>query len=125
MRRRFVIRPDANGESRLVEVDLETPLPPPAAPYVRTDLAPYRSMRTGEIVRGRAEHREHLHRHELIEIGNERPKPGPAPGPANGEIVQDIKRELARDPGERRAMAETALRRPGTPAPVVERILKS
>jgi hypothetical protein len=109
----------------LVELDLEAPLPPPVAPYVQTDLRAYRSMRTGEIIRGRAEHREHLKRHDLIEVGNERLPPAPRPGPAPGEIAGDIKRELARDPGERRAIAETALRGAGYAGPQIERILKN
>jgi hypothetical protein len=119
MRRRFVMRA---GE--LVELDLEAPLPAPVGPYVRTDLAPYRSMRTGEIIRGRAAHREHLNRYGLVEVGNERRPLPAAAGPAPGEVAQDIKRELARDPGERRAMAETALRASGYQGPQIERILK-
>ena len=109
---------------RLVELDLAAPLPPPVAPAVLGDLAPYRSMRTGRMIRGRAEHREHLRRHDLLEVGNERLPLPPAPGPAPGEIAGDIKRELARDPGERRAQAETALRQAGYQGPQIERILK-
>jgi hypothetical protein len=93
---------------------------------VRTDLAPYRSMRTGEIIRGRAAHREHLSRYGLTEVGNERAPLAAPPiaGSAAGEIAQDIRRELAREPGERRAMAETALRGSGYDGPSIERILK-
>jgi hypothetical protein len=35
---------------------------------------PYKSMKTGEIVDGRKQHREHLKRHGLVEVGNEQPK---------------------------------------------------
>jgi hypothetical protein len=116
MRRRFVMR-----EGRLVELDLDAPLPPPVAPYVQTDLRPYRSMRTGEVIRGRTEHREHLRRHDLIEVGNERLPPAPRPGPAPGEIAGDIKRELARDPGERRAIGRACARTGRAPASAAPR----
>lgn len=49
------------------------------APYVAPDIAGYQSMATGEWVSSRSAHREHLKRHNLIEIGNEKldnkPKP--------------------------------------------------
>jgi hypothetical protein len=120
MRRRFVWR-----AGRLVELDLEAPPPPPVVPYMRTDIAPYRSMRTGEVISGRAQHREHLRRYGLTEVGNEKaPFTAPRPLADAGDIVADVKRELARDPGERRAIAETALRGAGYQTPQIERILK-
>ncbi len=47
---------------------------------VITDIKPYRSMQTGEMITSRSQHREHLKRHGLLEIGNEiaahlKPKP--------------------------------------------------
>jgi hypothetical protein len=124
MRRRYVMR---NGE-------LVPWQPPPisaarsdlSAPIVQTDIAPYRSMRTGEIITGRAQHREHLRRYELTEVGNEASTimaPRKPVEPAPGEIAQDIKRELARDPGARRTMAETALRGAGYEGPQIDRII--
>jgi hypothetical protein len=125
MRRRYVMR---GGEL----VDWRPPPPSLArsdlaAPLVQTDLAPYRSMRTGELIGGRAQHREHLARHGLIEVGNERAAFAPLPpvGPAPGEIARDIKRELTRDPGERRNQATRILGNQGYTAPQIERILKS
>tara|TARA_R110000868_G_scaffold376148_9_gene640975 strand:+ start:3197 stop:3502 length:306 start_codon:yes stop_codon:yes gene_type:complete len=41
------------------------------SPMVIGDIAGYTSMKTGEWIGGRAQHREHLRRHDLIEIGNE------------------------------------------------------
>lgn len=41
------------------------------APYIQPDIAPYQSMATGEIIQSRSQHREHLRRHGLVEIGNE------------------------------------------------------
>jgi len=43
------------------------------APMVMGDIAPYKSMATGEMIMGRRQHREHLREHRLIEIGNEKP----------------------------------------------------
>lgn len=42
------------------------------APSVIADIQPYRSMATGEYVEGRRQHRDHLKRHGLIEVGNEK-----------------------------------------------------
>ena len=118
------MRRGPDGVRRLVELDRETP--PAAAPAVVADIAPYRSMRTGERIAGRAQHREHLRRHGLVEVGNEWAafSRGPAdPGSAPGEIAREVKRELARDPGERRAEAETLLRRSGYDGPQIDRII--
>ena len=38
---------------------------------IMPDIQPYKSMVTGEMIGGRAQHREHMIRHNLIEIGNE------------------------------------------------------
>jgi hypothetical protein len=38
---------------------------------VMGDISPYKSMATGEMITSRSQHREHLKRHSLIEIGNE------------------------------------------------------
>jgi hypothetical protein len=123
MRRRYVMR---NGEL--------VPWEPPAisaarsdlpAPRLLTDIEPYRSMRTGELITGRAQHREHLRRYDLTEVGNEASTimaPRQPVEPAPGEIAQEIKRELARDPRERRVMAETALRGAGYEGPQIDRI---
>lgn len=35
------------------------------------DIKPYKSMVTGEMITSRSKHREHLKRHDLIEVGNE------------------------------------------------------
>lgn len=47
---------------------------------VIADIKPYKSMQTGEMITSRSQHREHLKRHHLVEIGNEiaahlKPKP--------------------------------------------------
>lgn len=55
------------------------------------DIEPYRSMITGERIRGRAHHREHLRQHGCIEIGNERQETQPKPLPP---VAPDIKRAI-------------------------------
>lgn len=40
--------------------------------YVIPDIQGYKSMATGEWISSRSEHREHLKRHNLVEIGNEK-----------------------------------------------------
>lgn len=41
------------------------------APMVMSDIQPYKSMVTGEMITSRSAHRDHLRRHQLIEVGNE------------------------------------------------------
>lgn len=59
------------------------------APQITTDIQPYRSMITGERIAGRSQHREHLHRHGCVEIGNEVPKPRCKPS-----VPKSSRREL-------------------------------
>lgn len=64
----------------------------PSAPFVMGELAPYRSMVTGEMIDGRRQHREHLRQHHVIEVGNEKITP-------RREIPisrEDIRRDLYR-----------------------------
>lgn len=62
-------------------------------PNIRADVAPYRSMATGEMVTGRLQHREHLKRHDLVEVGNEHRRPKPQEGDhrvTRGEVQSAI-----------------------------------
>ena len=53
------------------------------------DIDPYKSVITGEVIGGRVQHREHLRIHDVIEVGNERPKPRQAvPMPSAKDDVQ-------------------------------------
>lgn len=45
----------------------------PSGPYITPDIKPYHSIITGELITSRSRHREHLRRHNCIEIGNEKP----------------------------------------------------
>lgn len=38
---------------------------------IMPEIAPYRSMITGELITSRAKHREHLKRHGMVEVGND------------------------------------------------------
>jgi hypothetical protein len=60
--------------------------------HVVPDIEPYRSVVTGERIRGRAHHRQHLKQHALVEIGNERISRKPVPLPP---VHEDIKRAIA------------------------------
>lgn len=41
------------------------------APRVIPDIQPYKSIVTGERIKGRRHHKEHLREHNLVELGNE------------------------------------------------------
>lgn len=78
-------------------------LPPPGpsiAPHVVRDVEPYRSIVTREMIGGRAQHRDHLKRHDLVELGTERMAPRKPVEPTSEEIVNDIKRAIAQGPGK-------------------------
>lgn len=62
------------------------------APMVAADIAPYKSMVTGEMIESRSKHRAHLKQHGLIEVGNEKIKPrGPLkPPPGRKEKLIEI-----------------------------------
>lgn len=48
------------------------------APMVAADIQPYQSMCDGSMITSRSQHREHLRRHGVIEIGNEKMKAPPS-----------------------------------------------
>lgn len=58
------------------------------APYIAPDIQPYKSMVTGEMITSRSQHRSHLKQHNMIEVGNEMPKPKKIPE------VSGLKEEL-------------------------------
>lgn len=77
MRRRWIYRGgDAVAEfagDNLVWAKPEyyAPADKAGAPIFMPDIQPYQSMVTGELIGSRSQHREHLKRHNLVEIGNE------------------------------------------------------
>lgn len=58
--------------------------------FVVSDIEPYQSMITGEIIQGRRQHREHLRQHNCIEVGNEKMS-----RPKKQESTHEIKRMVA------------------------------
>jgi len=66
-------------DSGLVEVtpDYKQAIPADAAHGVVADIEPYQSMVDGSLITSRRAHREHLKRHNVIEIGNEKIEPKP------------------------------------------------
>ena len=92
-RRVFVWR-----DGQLIPKHLAAPRhgPKQEGPQVIRDLEPYKSMRTGEMIDGRRQHREHLRQHGMIEVGNEtdlkhfrREEPMPS-------VAEDLKRAAER-----------------------------
>lgn len=65
-----------------------------SAPHVIEDIQPYRSVVTGERIKGRSHHRTHLRDHNLIELGNERieakKKPLPPVGPDIKRAIEEL-----------------------------------
>lgn len=41
------------------------------APFVQTDIQPYKSMVDGSMITSKSQHRDHLKQHGMVEIGNE------------------------------------------------------
>lgn len=63
--------------------------------HIIPDIEPYRSMVTGERIRGRSHHRTHLRDHNCIEVGNERignqEKALPPVGPDIKRAIEELK----------------------------------
>lgn len=56
---------------KLVPADEYCPASEERSHMVMSDIQPYQSMATGEMITSRSQHREHLKKHNLMEIGNE------------------------------------------------------
>lgn len=90
MRRTYRYDPSRPPGQRMVEI---TPEQRVIYHGVIPDVAPYKSMVTGETIGSRSEHREHLKRHGCEEVGNERPDfRTPEHKPDREEIKHDILR---------------------------------
>jgi hypothetical protein len=68
MRTRYVWR-----EGDMIEISVEHPGAKPKV-QVMPDIGGYKSMADGSWISSRSQHREHLRRHNCIEIGNEMPQ---------------------------------------------------
>lgn len=69
-----------------------------AMPMVIRDIGEYRSPLDGTMVTTRSQHRDHMRRHDVIEVGNERIGSMSAPEPdkvaTNYDLGQAIKRRI-------------------------------
>lgn len=66
------------------------------APMVMSDIQPYQSMATGEMITSRSQHRDHLKQHRLIEYGNEKIPTPTAPKYNSDEVKREIARHFYR-----------------------------
>lgn len=62
---------------------------------VMPDIQPYQSMADGSMIMSRSQHREHLKRHNLVEVGNDSslyraPKPLSAPPGLKDDIIRAV-----------------------------------
>lgn len=71
------------------------------APHITADIQPYKSMITGERIRSRSHHREHLRDHGCQEVGNEKPKQRAKSAPKMS-VKESLHRQLA-DVSDRQA----------------------
>lgn len=71
----------------------------PAGPMVIGDIEPYRSVLDGSWITSRSQHREHIRRHGVTEVGNEKLPPPRRPEPSSKDIIQDLRdaREIVRN----------------------------
>src|SRR5215217_2674402 len=63
-------------------------------PQVMRDMGEYMSVVDGSRIGSRSEHREHVRRHDLIEVGNERIGSVDKPQDSGSRIGHDIKQAL-------------------------------
>lgn len=71
----------------------------PAGPMVMGDIQPYRSVLDGSWITSRSQHRAHLQKHGVTEVGNEKLQPSRRPEPSSKDIIQDLRdaREIVRN----------------------------
>lgn len=67
---RYIQHPETN---ELIPAD-EYIRPKRNAHYIMPDISPYDSIITGEKITSRSWHREHLKRHNCVEVGDQKPK---------------------------------------------------
>ena len=67
--------------------------------YYCPDIQPYQSMATGEMIGGRSQHREHLKKHNLTEIGNETKYLKPKEYKPDPSIREEVARAVYRHRG--------------------------
>jgi hypothetical protein len=78
-----------------IPVDRRAPRAPSITPMIIKDIEPYQSMATGERIRSRRHHRDHLRAHRLIEVGNEYNKGVPIDRPPEPRAMTEAGRRDA------------------------------
>jgi hypothetical protein len=68
----------------------------PSGPMIIKDIEPYRSPVDRSVIGSRTQHRDHLKRHRLVELGNEKVKPRPRPMPALGPDLRRAYEQVSR-----------------------------
>jgi hypothetical protein len=58
------------------------------------DIKPYKSMVTGEMIEGRKAHRDHLKRHNVIEVGNDKVSQAAKPDRLKETIARQVYEKL-------------------------------
>ena len=77
----------------LAKVEMhEHPIQAPMVISEERNYKPYKSMITGEVIEGKKAHREHLIKHNKIEVGNE--KIPPKPPKDYSKVDEGLKRTL-------------------------------
>lgn len=88
MRTRYVWR-----KGKLVQIEMAHPGAEPRVQLV-SDISGYRSMADGSWISSRSQHREHLKRHNCIEIGNEMPAPRTPELPSREKRIKVLREQL-------------------------------
>ena len=63
---------------------------------VINDIAPYKSMVTGEMIMSRSKHKSHLKQHGMVEVGNDPIRDKPQPKYDSDAVKREIARQLYR-----------------------------
>lgn len=66
-----------------------------SAPFVATDIVPYRSPIDGTIVKSRSDHKAHMRKHGVIEVGNEKLTRPMTKQVDEKKHSEDLKRDIA------------------------------
>jgi hypothetical protein len=64
------------------------------APMVMRDIGEYTSPLDGSVITSRSAHRDHIRRHDVVEVGNDFVKTVEAPQTVDRELGEAIKRRL-------------------------------
>lgn len=75
-------------------------------PLIGKDIEPYKSMVTGERIRSRSHHRQHLRDHNMVEVGNEMPKAQPRVTAVKSDKRKKVLHELFANATDKQARSK-------------------